>query len=112
MRGILKFSRYLLCLFNFLCVSLLGRFLEAEGLEKTFKFKQRDIVNAVDVASAQKSFELKLDTFGPYRINYTRNGRWTKLSFKALLATCKRLVYFLFLVEFIKYQRPLLLISL
>lgn len=56
-------------------MSLLGRFLEAEGLEKTFKLKQRDIVNAVDVASAQKSFELKLDTFGPYRINYTRNGR-------------------------------------
>lgn len=51
-------------------------FLEAEGLEKTFKLKQRDIVNAVDVASAQKSFELKLDTFGPYRINYTRNGRF------------------------------------
>ena len=93
-------------------MSLLGRFLEAEGLEKTFKLKQRDIVNAVDVASAQKSFELKLDTFGPYRINYTRNGRWTKLSFKALLATYKYLVYFLFLVEFIKYQRPLLLISL
>ena len=65
-------------------MSLLGRFLEAEGLEKTFKLKQRDIVNAVDVASAQKSFELKLDTFGPYRINYTHNGRWTKLSFKAL----------------------------
>lgn len=93
-------------------MSLLGRFLEAEGLEKTFKLKQRDIVNAVDVASAQKSFELKLDTFGPYRINYTRNGRWTKLSFKALLATYKCLVYFLFLVEFIKYQRPLSMISL
>ncbi|KAJ7370137.1 WD repeat-containing protein 46 [Desmophyllum pertusum] len=51
-------------------------YLEAEGLEKTFKFKQRNIADVVDVASAKKYFDLKLDTFGPYRINYTRNGRF------------------------------------
>ena len=31
-----------------------GRYLEAEGLEKTFKFKQRNIADVVDVASAKK----------------------------------------------------------
>ncbi|KXJ13657.1 putative U3 small nucleolar RNA-associated protein 7 [Exaiptasia diaphana] len=51
-------------------------FLESEGLEKTYRFKQHDIAKAVDVASAQKFFDLKLDKFGPYRINYTRNGRF------------------------------------
>ncbi|XP_073242728.1 WD repeat-containing protein 46-like [Porites lutea] len=51
-------------------------YLEAEGLEKTFKFKQKDIADVVDVASARKYFELNLDTFGPYRVNYTRNGRF------------------------------------
>ncbi|XP_078342132.1 uncharacterized protein LOC144627967 isoform X2 [Oculina patagonica] len=51
-------------------------YLEAEGLEKTFKFKQRNIADVVDITSAKKYFELNLDTFGPYRINYTRNGRF------------------------------------
>lgn len=51
-------------------------FLEADGpMEKTFKFKQDDIVEAVDVSTANKRFELKLNEFGPYRIDYTRNGR-------------------------------------
>jgi len=47
----------------------------AEGMEKTYKFKQRDIVKNVDISSAQKSFDLKLEELGPYRVNYTRNGR-------------------------------------
>lgn len=50
-------------------------FLEAEGMEKTFKFKQADIATAVDAATAAKQFELKLDEYGPYTLNYTRNGR-------------------------------------
>ena len=33
---------------------IFGRYLEAEGLERTFKFKQRDITDAVDVTSARK----------------------------------------------------------
>lgn len=37
--------------------------------------RQRDIVENVDLFSAQKYFELDLNKFGPYRINYTRNGR-------------------------------------
>ncbi|RPA78624.1 BING4CT-domain-containing protein [Ascobolus immersus RN42] len=50
-------------------------FLQAEGMEKTWKFQQKDIVKEVDVSTAAKSFSLKLDTFGPYYHSYTRNGR-------------------------------------
>lgn len=51
-------------------------FLEAENdMEKTFKFKQDEIVEAVDVSTANKKFELKLTEFGPYTIDYSRNGR-------------------------------------
>jgi U3 small nucleolar RNA-associated protein 7 len=51
-------------------------YLEAEGMERTYKFAQSDIVANVDVATSQKSFELDLEEFGPYRLDYTRNGRW------------------------------------
>lgn len=51
-------------------------YLEAEGpMEKTYKFKQDEIVEAVDQGTANKKFELKLDEFGPYNLDYTRNGR-------------------------------------
>ncbi|XP_065067796.1 uncharacterized protein LOC135693289 isoform X1 [Rhopilema esculentum] len=51
-------------------------FLEADEMERTYKFTQKEISKSVDVASAAKSFELKLDKFGPYKVNYTRNGRF------------------------------------
>ncbi|ODV94337.1 hypothetical protein PACTADRAFT_51197 [Pachysolen tannophilus NRRL Y-2460] len=50
-------------------------FLEAEGMEKTFKFRQSEIRDSVDVSTANKNFELKLDQFGPYTLDYSRNGR-------------------------------------
>ncbi|KAK9454284.1 WD40-repeat-containing domain protein [Dipodascopsis uninucleata] len=50
-------------------------FLEAEGMEKTYKVTQEDLRKQVDVTTAQRGFELKLDHFGPYRLDYTRNGR-------------------------------------
>ncbi|GME68157.1 unnamed protein product [[Candida] boidinii] len=50
-------------------------FLEAEGMEKTYKFKQDEIKDAVDISTATKQFELKLPEFGPYDIDYSRNGR-------------------------------------
>ncbi|BFZ59069.1 putative U3 small nucleolar RNA-associated protein 7 [Saitoella coloradoensis] len=49
--------------------------LEAEGMERTYKFRQDQLRQEVDVATAQKSFDLKLPAFGPYAIDYTRNGR-------------------------------------
>ncbi|RMZ94588.1 WD repeat-containing 46 [Brachionus plicatilis] len=48
-------------------------FLEKEDENEVIN--QRSIVENVDLFSAQKYFELNLDKFGPYRLNYTRNGR-------------------------------------
>ncbi len=53
---------------------------------------QHDIVNSVDLFSAQKYFELNLDKFGPYRLNYSKNGRYVLL-----------LTLFLSLSSLIKY---------
>ncbi|KAG0682196.1 Small subunit (SSU) processome component [Pichia californica] len=50
-------------------------FVEAEGMERTWKFKQDDIVKNVDISTAAKHFELKLKDYGPYTIDYSRNGR-------------------------------------
>ncbi|KJY01200.1 U3 small nucleolar RNA-associated protein 7 [Zymoseptoria brevis] len=53
-----------------------GGFLEAEGeLERTYKVRQTDIQSEVDVETAKKGFELKLDQAGPYSFDYTRNGK-------------------------------------
>ena len=49
-------------------------FVEAEGMEKTFKFTQDQIKANVDKASARKIFDLSLE-YGPYRMRYSRNGR-------------------------------------
>ena len=51
-------------------------FLEPEGeLEKTYKVRQDAIKQDVDVETAKKSFELKLDSLGSYVHDYSRNGR-------------------------------------
>lgn len=46
----------------------------AEPGEKTTKITQTQLSNVVDVTSAKKHFDLKLD-FGPYDIDYSLNGR-------------------------------------
>lgn len=51
---------------------------EEEGVlegEKTYQITQNDIRSAADEATQQKIFDLRLDQFGPYRLDYTRNGR-------------------------------------
>lgn len=50
------------------------RFIEADVGERTSDFRQQEIIDNVDITSASKSFNLKLD-FGPYKHKYTRNGR-------------------------------------
>ncbi|KAI9848980.1 MAG: Small subunit (SSU) processome component [Sclerophora amabilis] len=51
-------------------------FLEPEGgLERTYKVRQEDIRRDVPVETAKKGFELKLEAQGPYKADYTRNGR-------------------------------------
>ncbi|RDA85442.1 hypothetical protein CP532_1014 [Ophiocordyceps camponoti-leonardi (nom. inval.)] len=53
-----------------------GGYLEAEGeLERTYHARQKDIAANVAVETAQKRFDLRLDQFGPYMCDYTRNGR-------------------------------------
>lgn len=49
--------------------------LEAEGLEKTYKFTQEQLKPNLSVSAAAKIFNLKLDKFGPYTLDYTRDGR-------------------------------------
>lgn len=48
--------------------------LETDAGEVTTRFKQKHIVNNVDITSAAKHFTLNLE-FGPYCIRYTKNGR-------------------------------------
>uniref|UniRef100_A0A914XMV2 WD repeat-containing protein 46 n=1 Tax=Plectus sambesii TaxID=2011161 RepID=A0A914XMV2_9BILA len=50
-------------------------FLEPENGELTHHVRQREIASAVDISSATKHFDLDLAKFGPYRVDYTRNGR-------------------------------------
>lgn len=50
--------------------------LETENaLERTWRVTQDDILGASHVAAADKRFSLALDQFGPYAVDYTRNGR-------------------------------------
>ncbi|GAM88516.1 hypothetical protein ANO11243_065490 [Dothideomycetidae sp. 11243] len=58
-----------------------GGYLEAEGdLERTWKVLQDEIRAGVAVETAKKGFELRLDQLGPYRADYTRNGRFLLLA--------------------------------
>ncbi|CAN0029772.1 unnamed protein product, partial [Sphacelaria rigidula] len=54
-------------------------YLEAEGMEETFKFSQNEIKQAVDVNTAREIFDLSLPDLGPYAIDYTKNGRFLLL---------------------------------
>lgn len=50
-------------------------YLEAENeMEKTFKVKQAEIKDSVDFSTANKALDLKLEEFGPYCLNYSKNG--------------------------------------
>ncbi|DAA78733.1 TPA_exp: Uncharacterized protein A8136_2518 [Trichophyton benhamiae CBS 112371] len=51
-------------------------FIEAEGeLERTYKVRQDEIKENVGIEVAKNGFELKLEDLGPYKADYTRNGR-------------------------------------
>ncbi|OCT66161.1 WD repeat domain 46 S homeolog isoform X1 [Xenopus laevis] len=50
-------------------------FLEGDENQDTCTITQEDIAEVVDITSGSKHFNLNLNQFGPYRINYTRNGR-------------------------------------
>lgn len=54
---------------------LIYRYVEAEGLDRTFRYRQQEIAAAVPLANQQHYFDLKLPQLGPYSITYSRNGR-------------------------------------
>lgn len=49
--------------------------LVAEGMERTFRFKQSDIVSAAPSGAAAGVYSLDLPLHGPYTAEYSRNGR-------------------------------------
>ena len=53
-------------------------YLEADEGEDTAEITQNEIIRNVDILSATKNFQLNLD-FGPYRVRYTKNGRFVLL---------------------------------
>ncbi|GAA6043359.1 hypothetical protein JCM8097_008049 [Rhodosporidiobolus ruineniae] len=55
--------------------------MEAEtDLERTWRVTQDEIRDATAVGSRDKGFNLTLDEFGPYEVDYTRNGRHLALA--------------------------------
>jgi U3 small nucleolar RNA-associated protein 7 len=55
--------------------------MESEGeLDKTFRVTQREIRDAVDLQSRDKIFDLRLTEFGPYLMEYSRDGRFLLLA--------------------------------
>lgn len=50
-------------------------FLEAEGMERTYRFSQEALASSADATSSRKAFDLSLPELGPYCLDYTPNGR-------------------------------------
>jgi hypothetical protein len=53
--------------------------LEAEGLERTWRFQQAEIAAAAEAGAARKVFDLSLPELGPYSLDFTRSGRFALL---------------------------------
>ncbi|KAF5725632.1 U3 small nucleolar RNA-associated protein 7-like [Tripterygium wilfordii] len=53
-----------------------GGFLEAEGLEKTWRIKQEAIAKEVDVLSSRNQYDIVLPDLGPYTLDFTSSGRY------------------------------------
>ncbi len=51
-------------------------FIEVESGEKVFKLKQKEILSNVDLNTAKNSIDLQLTKFGPYNVDYSKNGRY------------------------------------
>lgn len=50
--------------------------IETDDNEKTYKLRQEELKNYVDLNTSKNMIDLQLPSFGPYRVNYTRNGRY------------------------------------
>jgi U3 small nucleolar RNA-associated protein 7 len=55
-------------------------FIQMDHGVKTFKLKQKDLKNEVDMNTGRNIMDLYLTKFGPYKANYSRNGRFMLFS--------------------------------
>lgn len=53
-----------------------GGYLEAEGIEKTWRIKQEAIAQEVDISSSKNQYDIVLPELGPYTLDYTSSGRY------------------------------------
>ena len=53
--------------------------LTAQGMAKTWQFRQADVVANVQEGAKKKHFALSMPEFGPYACDYTRNGKYLLL---------------------------------
>ena len=53
-------------------------FLEAEGIERTIKFRQEELKEHLPTDNVNNIFDLSLE-HGPYHVDYTRNGKFLLL---------------------------------
>ncbi|CAI0442483.1 unnamed protein product [Linum tenue] len=53
-----------------------GGYLEAEGIEKTWRIKQDQITREVDILSSRNQYDIVLKDLGPYTLDFTPSGRY------------------------------------
>ncbi|CAK9159639.1 unnamed protein product [Ilex paraguariensis] len=53
-----------------------GGYLEAEGIEKTWRIKQESIAREVDILSSRNQYDIVLPELGPYTLDFTSSGRY------------------------------------
>lgn len=56
-----------------------GGYLEAEGIEKTWRIKQEAIAREVDILSSKNQYDIVLPDLGPYTLDFTSSGRYMAL---------------------------------
>ncbi|XP_059666004.1 probable U3 small nucleolar RNA-associated protein 7 [Cornus florida] len=53
-----------------------GGYLEAEGIEKTWRIKQESIAREIDISSSKNQYDIVLPELGPYTLDFTSSGRF------------------------------------
>ncbi|KAK9283572.1 hypothetical protein L1049_011820 [Liquidambar formosana] len=53
-----------------------GGYLEAEGIEKTWRIRQESIAREVDISSSKNQYDIVLPDLGPYTLDFTSSGRF------------------------------------
>lgn len=53
-----------------------GGYLEAEGIEKTWRIKQEAIAREVDILSSKKQYDIVLPELGPYKLDFISSGQY------------------------------------